>query len=139
MNYQYKPTHQVSDFGLSRSLYASVEDLASVSSGLPVRWMAPEVLKTRMVNNKSDVWSFGVLLWEILNFAGIRPYQDLSDSSLLAALHSKSPPALPAPRNCHRDLYDLMLECWNISETLRPSFREIHLFLQRKNLGYSPT
>ena len=87
---------------------------------------------------KSDVWSYGVLLWEILNVAGIRPYQDLSDSDLLASLHNKTPPSLPAPRNCHRDLYDLMLECWNINETLRPSFREIHLFLQRKNLGYSP-
>ena len=87
---------------------------------------------------KSDVWSFGVCLWEILNFAGIRPYQDLSDSELLSALQTRSCPVLSTPRNCHRDLYDLMQECWNINESMRPTFREIHLFLQRKNLGYSP-
>lgn len=87
---------------------------------------------------KSDVWSFGVCLWEILNFAGIRPYQEMTDSEMLSSLRNKSCPALPSPRNCHRDLYELMLECWNINEALRPSFREIHLFLQRKNLGYSP-
>ena len=70
---KHKTVAKVSDFGLSRSLYSSVEDLASVSSGLPVRWMAPEVLKTRMVNNKSDVWSFGVLVWEMFSL-GTVPY-----------------------------------------------------------------
>ena len=147
---------KICDFGSDcpsyKKDYVEMENLLLV----PLRWMAwesvIEVMTRRLYcidgilrpilqhryTTKSDVWSFGVLLWEILNFAGIRPYQDLSDAALLAALHSKAPPALPAPRNCHRDLYDLMLECWNINENLRPSFREIHLFLQRKNLGYSP-
>ena len=111
--HKHKSVAKVSDFGLSRSLYSSVEDLASVSSGLPVRegarkeekylmiwwyicfitekslrltssfrdlpfrWMAPEVLKTRMVNNKSDVWSFGVLLWEMFSL-GTVPYPTVS-------------------------------------------------------------
>ena len=74
---KHKSVAKVSDFGLSRSLYSSVEDLASVSSGLPVRWMAPEVLKTRMVNNKSDVWSFGVLVWEMFSL-GTVPYPTVS-------------------------------------------------------------
>ena len=75
--HKHKSVAKVSDFGLSRSLYSSVEDLANVSSGLPVRWMAPEVLKTRMVNNKSDVWSFGVLLWEVFSL-GTVPYPTVS-------------------------------------------------------------
>ena len=129
---------KICDFGSDcpsyKKDYVEMENLLLV----PLRWMAWESVIEHRYTTKSDVWSFGVLLWEILNFAGIRPYQDLSDSALLASLHNKSPPALPAPARCHRDLYDLMLECWNINETLRPTFREIHLFLQRKNLGYSP-
>ena len=77
-------------------------------------------------------------MWEILNFAGIRPYADLTDAQLTALLRSRSCPALAQPAPCPRDLYELVEECWNPEETLRPSFREIHLFLQRKNLGYSP-
>ena len=95
-----KTIAKVADFGLSRSLYSSVEDLATVSSGLPVRsvtmiqstlhplsnikympkyyrWMAPEVLKTRQVTNKSDVWSFGVLMWEIFSLGAV-PYPTIS-------------------------------------------------------------
>ena len=87
---------------------------------------------------KSDVWSFGVCMWEILNLGGLRPYSELSDAQLLAHLTARTIPALPQPNQCSRDLYELLQECWNTVETLRPSFREIHLFLQRKNLGYSP-
>ena len=92
----------------------------------------------RRYTTKSDCYSFGVCLWEILNFAGQRPHQELSDSALLETLHTQTCPQLPCPANCNRDLYELMLECCNSNENLRPSFREIHLFLQRKNLGYSP-
>ena len=87
--HKHKTVAKVSDFGLSRSLYSSVEDLASVSSGLPVRWMAPEVLMTRMVNNKSDVWSFGVLVWEMFSL-GTVPYPTIShiDMKFIHVRHS---------------------------------------------------
>ena len=68
---------KVSDFGLSRSLYSSVEELSNPSSGLPVRWMAPEVLTMRQVTNKSDIWSFGVLMWEIFSLGAV-PYPEIS-------------------------------------------------------------
>jgi len=129
---------KICDFGSDcpayKKDYTETEELLLV----PLRWMAAESITEHRYTTKSDVWSFGVCLWEILNFAGIRPYHELSDAEMLSALRNKSPPSLPCPRNCHRDLYELMLECWNINESLRPSFREIHLFLQRKNLGYSP-
>ena len=72
-----KTIAKVSDFGLSSSLYSSVEELSNASSGLPVRWMAPEVLLLRQVTNKSDIWSFGVLMWEIFSLGAV-PYSDIA-------------------------------------------------------------
>ena len=72
-----KSIAKVSDFGLSRSLYQSVEELDNASNGLPVRWMAPEVLTMRQITNKSDIWSFGVLMWEIFSLGAV-PYPEVS-------------------------------------------------------------
>jgi serine/threonine protein kinase len=96
---------------------------------------------------KSDVWSFGVTLWEILTFAREQPYESLSDERVIANLsrlyETKGRPGngvgLPTPFQCPREVRDLMNECWQRDESERPSFREIHLFLQRKNLGYDPS
>ena len=70
---------KVADFGLSSYLYSSIEEMSEelASSGLPVRWMAPEVLMTRQVTSKSDVWSFGVLIWEIMGLGAV-PYPEVS-------------------------------------------------------------
>jgi len=68
---------KVSDFGLSSYLYSSVEELSEASSGMPVRWMAPEVITRRQITNKSDVWSFGVLMWEIFSLGAV-PYPDVA-------------------------------------------------------------
>ena len=94
-------------------------------------------------STKSDVWSFAVCLWEILQLASVRPYADMEDVDVLAALKESQKTrattlCLDRPPNCPRDLYDLLCECWKLEESDRPSFREIHLFLQRKNLGYTP-
>lgn len=96
----------------------------------------------RKFTTKSDVWSFGVTLWEILNLARHRPYEGLSDVEVLeniSHLHADDGEFiyLPTPQTT-KDILDLMNECWKRSPTERPSFTEIHLFLQRKNLGYSP-
>merc|ERR1712150_221055 len=92
---------------------------------------------------KSDVWSFGVTMWEVLTFAREQPYESSSDEKVIAnlsSLYSAGNPVmvLPPPFQCPREVRDLMLECWQWDENERPSFREIHLFLQRKNLGYNP-
>ena len=100
---------------------------------------------------KSDVWSFGVCLWEILQLSSVRPYAQLDsaanngDGRLLSDLRAlEAQPGgqlacrLERPPTCPKDLYELMCECWKRDAAARPSFREIHLFLQRKNLGYSP-
>lgn len=91
---------------------------------------------------KSDVWSFAVTLWEILTLARETPYQELADAEVmqnLSHLHHENGLFVFLPRPpCTKDIFDLMLECWRKHETERPTFREIHLFLQRKNLGYAP-
>ena len=93
---------------------------------------------------KSDVWSFAVTLWEILTFARERPFDALTDDQVVdnctrcCAGHQLDV-VLGQPANCPREIYDLMVECWNRVQLHRPSFREIHMFLQRKNMGYSPS
>jgi len=101
------------------------------------------------VTTKSDVWSFGVTLWEILTLARHRrPLDDVlhggGDEAVLANLDAcrRRLPSVrrpPSPPGCPRELYDLMVECWQPDAQLRPSFREMHMFLQRKNVGYVPS
>jgi len=102
---------------------------------LPIRWMAWESLILGKFTLKSDVWSFAVTLWEILTFARHLPFFELSDEQVVERAGEQP---LPPPQQCPREIYDLMRECWKRAEHDRPNFREIHLFLQRKNLGYAP-
>jgi len=97
----------------------------------------------RQYTARSDVWSFGVTLWELMSFARGRPFDWLSDSQLVrdyviscASSSSMLPPRLPQPRVCPREIYDLLLECWNLDGSQRPTFREIHMFLTRKGIGF---
>ena len=93
-------------------------------------------------STKSDVWSFGVTMWEILTFALEQPLHNLTNEQVIANLdhfYSADGQALcpPRPALCPPEIYDLIRECWNRDEAARPSFREIHMFLHRKNMGYS--
>lgn len=85
---------------------------------------------------KSDVWAFAVTLWEILTLCRRLPYDSLADPEVmenLARLHCDDGQFQYLPRPSHdRAIYDIMLECWRRRDVERPSFREIHLFLQRK-------
>ncbi|XP_011176649.1 discoidin domain-containing receptor 2 isoform X2 [Zeugodacus cucurbitae] len=110
---------------------------------MPIRWMAWESVLLGKFTSKSDVWSFAVTLWEILTFAREQPYEHLSDEKVIENIghiyaDDKLHELLPMPLNCPREIYDLMCECWQRNESSRPNFREIHLFLQRKNLGFKP-
>jgi len=137
---------KIGDFGMACSAYA--DDYWRLDqterTRLPVRWMAWESLLLSRFTTKSDIWSFGVLLWEVLTFASTSPYPMLSNALVLknAELISRASPDaayLPCPERCPKEIYDLMVECWRRGEADRPSFREIHLFLRRKNLGFDPT
>lgn len=92
---------------------------------------------------KSDVWSFGVTLWEILTFARDQPYDNLNDDQVIANAghfyrNDGQQMLLPQPVVCPREIYDMIVECWNRSDCERPTFKDIHMFLLRKNMGYNP-
>ncbi|PSN50685.1 hypothetical protein C0J52_18849 [Blattella germanica] len=134
---------KVSDFGMNRSLYSADYYSMAGRGLLPIRWMAWESVLLGKFTTKSDVWSFAVTLWEILTFAREQPFEDLSDEKVIENVtHFYQDDGhqlyLPVPINCPKEIYDLMCECWQRNESDRPNFREIHLFLQRKNLGYKP-
>merc|ERR1719323_1386476 len=107
--------------------------------------MSWEALIRCQYESKSDVWSFGVTLWEILTFARERPFEQLTDMEVvenlqeMADIESRDFEVLYQPYNCDRDVYDLMLECWAKNTEDRPDFQEISLFLMRKNLGFDPS
>lgn len=136
-------TIKISDFGMSRSLYSADYYRIEGRAVLPIRWMAWESILLGKFTCKSDVWSFAVTLWEILTFAREQPFEGLSDEQVIEnaghyyrndneQIYHSHPPI------CPKEIYDLMLECWNRQESERPSFREIHMFLMRKNMGYDP-
>ncbi|XP_055385596.1 discoidin domain-containing receptor 2-like isoform X2 [Condylostylus longicornis] len=123
--------------------YCQLEGTGRQSLPMPIRWMAWESVLLGKYTSKSDVWSFAVTLWEILTFAREQPYENLSDEKVIENIghfyqDDKKHVLLPMPLNCPREIYDLMCECWQRNEQNRPNFREIHLFLQRKNLGFQP-
>ncbi|KAL9926557.1 discoidin domain-containing receptor 2 [Glossina fuscipes fuscipes] len=114
------------------------------SQPMPIRWMAWESVLLGKFTSKSDVWSFAVTLWEILTFAREQPYEYLTNAKVIENIghmyrDNNQYELLIIPVNCPREIYDLMCECWQRNEANRPNFREIHLFLQRKNLGFKPT
>ncbi|XP_054275627.1 discoidin domain-containing receptor 2-like [Macrosteles quadrilineatus] len=137
---------KISDFGTDNDLYT--RDYYRVHGGmaLPVRWMAWESIYMGKYTTKSDVWSFGVTLWEILHLGRKRPYDTLTDEEVVANLELlyrdsgtfSYLPRTPAPPTT-KDVADLLTECWRRNAAERPTFREIQLFLQRKTLGYAPT
>ncbi|KAK2191810.1 hypothetical protein NP493_45g07003 [Ridgeia piscesae] len=136
-------TIKISDFGMSRSLYSRDYYHIEGKAVLPIRWMAWESVVLGKFSPKSDVWSFAVTLWEILTLAREQPFDQLSDEQVIEncshCYHGDGQEQwLTRPTNCPKEIFDLMRECWNREVTSRPAFCEIHMFLQRKNMGYSP-
>ncbi|XP_013381472.1 discoidin domain-containing receptor 2 isoform X1 [Lingula anatina] len=136
-------TIKIADFGMSRSLYSADYYRIEGRAVLPIRWMAWESILLGKFTTKSDVWSFGVTLWEILTFAKEQPFEMYTDEQVIENCghfyrNDGKIQYLPQPTCCPREIYDLMKECWNRVETERPAFKEIHMFLQRKSMGYDP-
>ncbi|XP_038075767.1 tyrosine-protein kinase receptor Tie-1-like isoform X2 [Patiria miniata] len=120
-------TAKISDFGLSRG-----EDIYFQKSKnrVPFRWLAIESLTRRMYKSKSDVWSFGIVLWEIATF-GATPYPGIQSKLLAKRLQEGY--RMPKPENCADEIYDLMMKCWQAHPSQRPSFAEITAALEKMN------
>ncbi|XP_038839099.1 tyrosine-protein kinase receptor Tie-2 isoform X1 [Salvelinus namaycush] len=116
---------KIADFGLSRGQEVYVK---KTMGRLPVRWMAIESLNYSVYTTNSDVWSYGVLLWEIVSLGGT-PYCGMT----CAELYEKLPQSyrLEKPLNCDDEVYDLMRQCWREKPYERPSFQQILVSLNR--------
>ncbi|KAM9563851.1 proto-oncogene tyrosine-protein kinase ROS [Guaruba guarouba] len=118
---------KIGDFGLARDIYKNDYYRKRGEGLLPVRWMAPESLIDGVFTNRSDVWAFGVLVWETLTL-GQQPYPGFSNTEVLH--HVRSGGTLESPNNCPDDLCDLMTRCWAQEPHNRPTFSYIHDKLQ---------
>ncbi|XP_077187933.1 insulin receptor isoform X1 [Paroedura picta] len=115
-------TVKIGDFGMTRDIYETDYYRKGGKGLLPVRWMAPESLKDGVFTAYSDVWSFGVVLWEISSLAE-QPYQGLSNEQVLKFVMDGG--CLEKPENCAERLHSLMQMCWQYNPKMRPSFIEV--------------
>ncbi|KAG5274306.1 hypothetical protein AALO_G00134630 [Alosa alosa] len=114
---------KVSDFGLSRVLEDYPEGTYTTTGGkIPIRWTAPEAIAYRQFTSASDVWSFGIVMWEVMAY-GERPYWDMSNHEVMKAINEAF--RLPAPMDCPSAVYQLMLQCWLHDRSKRPRFVDI--------------
>ncbi|XP_029705349.1 LOW QUALITY PROTEIN: ephrin type-A receptor 7 [Takifugu rubripes] len=120
---------KVSDFGLSRVIDDDPEAVYTTTGGkIPVRWTAPEAIQYRKFTSASDVWSYGIVMWEVMSY-GERPYWDMSNQDVIKAIEEGY--RLPAPMDCPPGLHQLMLDCWQKDRAERPKFDQIVSILDK--------
>ncbi|KAG8453390.1 hypothetical protein GDO86_000137 [Hymenochirus boettgeri] len=113
---------KIADFGLARDIH-NIDYYKKTTNGrLPVKWMAPEALFDRVYTHQSDVWSYGVLLWEIFTLGG-SPYPGIPVEELFKLL--KEGHRMDKPANCTHELYMIMRECWHVVPSQRPTFKQL--------------
>nr|UZQ18783.1 Eph receptor tyrosine kinase [Doryteuthis pealeii] len=115
---------KVADFGLSREVENDTTDGAYTTKGgkIPVRWTAPEAIAFRKFTSASDVWSYGVVMWEVMSY-GERPYWNWSNQDVIKAVEKGY--RLPPPMDCPEAIHQLMLDCWQRERNHRPKFGAI--------------
>ncbi|XP_078603583.1 uncharacterized protein LOC144877536 isoform X2 [Branchiostoma floridae x Branchiostoma japonicum] len=131
-----KGTAKIADFGLARDMYAvGYHRQEGGNDLLPLKWMAPEGLKNEArFTHKSDVWSFGVLLWEVAQL-GRTPYPGIEGADrLYDALQNHF--RLPRPQLCTEERYQLMLQCWKFNEKTRPDATTVRQQLEADPNGF---
>ncbi|KAI4878147.1 hypothetical protein NFI96_028405 [Prochilodus magdalenae] len=130
---------KIGDFGMSRDVYSTDyyrfsvivrrrRDIVTVGGHtmLPIRWMPPESIMYRKFTTESDVWSLGVVLWEIFTY-GKQPWYQLSNNEVIECITQGR--VLQRPRTCPKEVYDLMLGCWQREPHTRLNIKEIHNLL----------
>ncbi|XP_040283938.1 ephrin type-A receptor 4 [Bufo bufo] len=120
---------KVSDFGMSRVLEDDPEAAYTTRGGkIPIRWTAPEAIAYRKFTSSSDVWSYGIVMWEVMSY-GERPYWDMSNQDVIKAIEEGY--RLPPPMDCPIALHQLMLDCWQKERSDRPKFGQIVSMLDK--------
>uniref|UniRef100_A0A672NUU1 Fibroblast growth factor receptor n=1 Tax=Sinocyclocheilus grahami TaxID=75366 RepID=A0A672NUU1_SINGR len=113
---------KIADFGLARDVHHIDYYKKTTNGRLPVKWMAPEALFDRIYTNQSDVWSFGVLLWEIFTLGG-SPYPGVPVEELFKLLREGH--RMDRPSACTQEIYLMMKDCWHAVPTQRPTFKQL--------------
>ncbi|XP_026813489.1 focal adhesion kinase 1 isoform X1 [Rhopalosiphum maidis] len=112
---------KLADFGLSR--WVQDQSYYKASKGkLPIKWMSPESINFRRFTTASDVWMFGVCMWEIL-MMGVKPFQGIKNNDVIGKIENGERLALPP--KCPPRLYSLMSQCWSFEPSKRPTFRDV--------------
>ncbi|NXT91794.1 DDR2 protein, partial [Anhinga rufa] len=128
-------TIKIADFGMSRNLYSGDYYRIQGRAVLPIRWMSWESILLGKFTTASDVWAFGVTLWETFTLCREQPYSQLSDEQVIENTgeffrDQGRQTYLPQPALCPDSVYKLMLSCWRRDTKDRPSFQDIHRLLQ---------
>ncbi|XP_077125264.1 epidermal growth factor receptor [Ranitomeya variabilis] len=117
------PQHvKITDFGLAKLLGADEKEYHAEGGKVPIKWMALESILHRTYTHQSDVWSYGVTVWELMTF-GSKPYDGIPASEISTILEKGE--RLPQPPICTIDVYMIMVKCWMIDAESRPKFREL--------------
>ncbi|XP_027851804.2 focal adhesion kinase 1 isoform X4 [Aphis gossypii] len=112
---------KLADFGLSR--WVQDQSYYKASKGkLPIKWMSPESINFRRFTTASDVWMFGVCMWEIL-MMGVKPFQGIKNNDVIGKIENGERLALPP--KCPPRLYSLMSQCWSFEPSKRPTFKDV--------------
>ncbi|NXP85027.1 DDR2 protein, partial [Passerina amoena] len=128
-------TIKIADFGMSRNLYSGDYYRIQGRAVLPIRWMSWESILLGKFTTASDVWAFGVTLWETFTLCREQPYSHMSDEQVIENTgeffrDQGRQTYLPQPMLCPDSVYKLMLSCWRRDTKDRPSFQDIHRLLQ---------
>ncbi|KAK7945473.1 hypothetical protein WMY93_001201 [Mugilogobius chulae] len=113
---------KITDFGLAKLLNADEKEYHADGGKVPIKWMALESILNRTYTHQSDVWSYGVTVWELMTF-GTKPYDGIPASEIAGVLEKGE--RLPQPPICTIDVYMIMVKCWMIDADSRPRFREL--------------
>uniref|UniRef100_A0A8C0ZBJ6 Receptor protein-tyrosine kinase n=1 Tax=Cyanistes caeruleus TaxID=156563 RepID=A0A8C0ZBJ6_CYACU len=117
------PNHvKITDFGLARLLEGDEKEYNADGGKMPIKWMALECIHYRKFTHQSDVWSYGVTIWELMTFGG-KPYDGIPTREIPDLLEKGE--RLPQPPICTIDVYMVMVKCWMIDADSRPKFKEL--------------
>ena len=124
---------KIADFGMSQNLYSAYYFKVKGRAILPIRWMAYECFFGKF-SVKTDVWAFGITLWEIFTLAKQQPYHDKEDQAVIDnALKGKDRLLMSKPEDCPDEIYEVMLRCWVHDPTKRATFAELYDTLKEIN------
>jgi proto-oncogene tyrosine-protein kinase Met len=119
---------KIADFGLSRDIYEKDYYRVRNVCKIPIKWMSPESIEKHIYNTKTDVWSYGVLVWELFT-RGITPYLQINNDFIFH--HLKQGNRLRKPKYCPKIIYLILLKCWSENPKSRPSFAALSERMER--------